>query len=62
MTARYPSSRTEGFELSNEDVSVTAAPYESQADNVMRDAEARLRVGKDLDVGYGGFYSCTSSP
>ena len=61
MTVRYPSSPVEGFELSNEDVSVTAAPFEAQVGNAVRDADARLRVGKDLDVGYGGFYGCTSS-
>ena len=61
MTVRYPSSPAEGFELSNEDVSVTAAPFEAQVGNAVRDADARLRVGKDLDAGYAGFYGCTSS-
>jgi hypothetical protein len=43
--------------LSSDEVTVLASPYEDGSGP--REAEARLRVGTDLDVGYGGFYSCT---
>jgi hypothetical protein len=59
MTVRYPASASDGFELASDDVRVTAAPYESQADGQARDGEALLQIGRDLEVGYGGFYSCT---
>lgn len=59
MTARYPSSQGEGFELSGDDVSVMASPYQSTAGGGTVEADARLQIGKDLDVGYSGFYRCT---
>jgi len=59
MTAGYPSSQSEGFELSGDDVAVLASPYEGAAGGGALEAEARLRIGKDLEVGYGGFYACT---
>jgi hypothetical protein len=58
MTVRYPASASDGFELASEDVRVTAKPHESQTDGEARDGEAVLQIGRDLEVGYGGFYSC----
>jgi hypothetical protein len=34
---------------------VVASRYQGAAGS---EAEARLQVGKDLEVGYGGFYEC----
>lgn len=59
MQVRYQGPQGEGFELSSDDVRVMTAPYEGAAENGARDAEARLHIGKDLEVGYGGFYDCT---
>ena len=59
MEARYQSLAAEGFELSSDDVRVTAAPHEGTSGGGAREADARLRVGDRLDVGYGGFYECT---
>jgi len=59
MQVRYQGPQGEGFELSSDDVRVMTAPYEVAAENGARDAEARLHIGKDLEVGYGGFYDCT---
>ena len=58
MSVRYPSSAGEGFELSSGDVTVTTAPDEGAGGGGAREAEARLRVGSVLEVGYGGFYEC----
>ena len=59
MAVRYKTSRGEGFELSSGGVRVSVTPYASQADGQPRDAEARLQIGADLEVGYGGFFECT---
>jgi len=59
MTVRYQTLAGDGFELSSDDVTVVAAAYEGAAENEARQADARLRIGKDLEVGYGGFYKCT---
>jgi hypothetical protein len=58
MEVRYQTLAGEGFELTSGDVKVTAAPYAGTAGNGARDADARLQIGRDLDVGYGGFYEC----
>lgn len=59
MEARYQSPPAEGFELSSDDVRVVTMPYDSGSREGARDAEARLLIGNELDVGYGGFYECT---
>jgi hypothetical protein len=58
MTVRYQTVAGEGFELSSDDVSVVAVPYEGTAGSEARAAEAVLKVGRDLEVGYGGCYVC----
>jgi hypothetical protein len=55
MNVRYRTLAGDGFELSSDDVAVAAAPYEGERG----DAEARLRIGDELAVGYSGFYECT---
>jgi hypothetical protein len=60
MAVRYQTSAGEGFELSSDDVSVVASPWEEPAGSGVRDAEAHLRIGNELEAGYGGFYQCTS--
>ena len=59
MTVRYQTLAGECFELSGDDVRVVAAPYEGTAGSETREADARLQIGSDLEVGYGGFYECT---
>jgi hypothetical protein len=59
MTVRYLASSGGGFELSGDTITVVTSSYEGNAGSGTRDAEARLQVGTDLEVGYGGFYSCT---
>jgi hypothetical protein len=59
MNVRYETLAGDGFELSSDDVTVSAAAYEGTAGNGAREADARLRIGDDLEVGYGGFYECT---
>ena len=59
MTVRYQTLASDGFELSSDDVLVVAAAYEGTAESEARQADARLQIGKDLEVGYGGFYRCT---
>jgi hypothetical protein len=59
MAVRYQTSADQGFEMSSGDVRVAAAPYEASGDNGTRDAEAHLRIGNELEAGYGGFYECT---
>jgi hypothetical protein len=59
MNGRYETSASEGFELSSDDVTVVASPYERAAGGDSREADAVLRIGSDLEVGYGGFYECT---
>ena len=59
MAVRYQTSADQGFEMSSGDVRVAAAPYEASGDNGTRDAEAHLRIGDELEAGYGGFYECT---
>jgi hypothetical protein len=59
MSVRYQSRAAEGFELSSDDVRVVTAPYENASGEGVRDAEARLHIGNELDAGYGGFYECT---
>lgn len=56
MTVRYEAA---GFELSGDDVTLVAAPFEGAGNGESQEAEARLRIGNDLDVGYAGFYDCT---
>ena len=41
-----------------DDVTVMATPDEASAESDARDAVAQLRVGNELEVGYGGFYEC----
>lgn len=60
MEVRYQGSQAQGFELSSDDVRVVAAPYEGVADGGAREADARLQIGSDLEVGYAGFYECAS--
>jgi hypothetical protein len=59
MNVRYETSAGEGFELSSDDVTLVASPYERAAGGDAREANALLRIGNDLEVGYGGFYECT---
>ena len=59
MNVRYRTPAGEGFELSSDDVTVVAAAYEETAGAAAREADAQLQIGKDLEVGYGGFYKCT---
>jgi len=59
MSARYQTDAAEGFELSSDDVRVETKPYEDASGDGPRDAQARLRIGNELDAGYGGFYECT---
>lgn len=61
MNVQYETSAGEGFELSSDDVTVVASPYEQSSGDDAREANAWLRVGDDLEVGYGGFYECTQS-
>jgi hypothetical protein len=58
MSVRYQTLAGDGFELSSADVRVSAAAYEGTAGNGAREADARLQIGEDLEVGYGGFYEC----
>jgi hypothetical protein len=58
MNVRYETRAGDGFELSGGDVTVTAVAYEGTAGRDVRDGEARLRIGQDLEVGYSGFYEC----
>jgi hypothetical protein len=59
MNVRYETSESEGFELSSDDVTVVASPYDRALNGDAREANALLRIGSDLEVGYGGFYECT---
>lgn len=59
MDVRYRSSAAEGFELSSDDVGVEASPYEGTGGGEPREADARLRIGQELEVGYAGFYQCS---
>jgi hypothetical protein len=59
MNVRYQTSPSEGFELTSDDVTVVASPYDRALDGDAREANALLRIGSDLEVGYGGFYECT---
>jgi hypothetical protein len=59
MNVRYESSASEGFKLSSDEVTVVASPYDRAAGGDAREANALLRIGNDLEVGYGGFYECT---
>jgi hypothetical protein len=59
MTVRYPTTPTDGFELSSDEVTVLASPYEPATAGDTREGEARLQIGEELAVGYGGFYGCT---
>lgn len=59
MRVRYQTSAARGFELSSRDVRVVAAPYEEAAREDAGEAEARLRIRDELQVGYDGFCDCT---
>ena len=59
MDVRARASSGDGFELSSGEVTVVATAYAGSPRTEPRDAEARLRIGQALDVGYGGFYVCT---
>jgi len=59
MDVRYQGTPEAGFELSSDDVSVVVRPYEGTGSRDSLEGEARLRVGRALDVGYAGFYGCT---
>ena len=58
MNVQYPTSADKGFELSSDDVTVVASPSQESAGDA-READAVLRIGADLEVGYGGFYECS---
>jgi hypothetical protein len=58
MNVQYPTSADKGFELSSDDVTVVASPYQEGTGDA-READALLRIGRDLEVGYGGFYACS---
>ena len=58
MEVQYQTLVGNGFELSSGDVKVVAAAYDGTSESETRDAEARLQIGNDLDVGYAGFYAC----
>ena len=58
MNVQYSTSPDKGFELSSDDVIVLASPSQDSAGDV-READAVLRIGADLEVGYGGFYGCS---
>jgi hypothetical protein len=47
------------FAMLGDDVTVVASPYDRAAGGDAREANALLRTGRDLEVGYGGFYECT---
>lgn len=59
MAVRYQTLVGEGFELSGDDVKVVASALEAGSGDEPREAEARLEIGKDLEVGYAGFYTCS---
>jgi hypothetical protein len=59
MNVRYETSGGQGFELSSDDVTLVASPYERAAGGDAREANALLRIGSELEVGYAGFYECT---
>lgn len=59
MSVRYNTSVGDGFELSGDDVKLVAVVYEGTSGTGTREAEARLQIGKELEVGYGGFYKCS---
>ena len=58
MTVLYPSTPQSGFQLSGGDVTVNASTLEPSGDGEQRAAEAHLRIGQALEVGYDGFYGC----
>ena len=58
MTVMYSSAPQSGFELSGGDVTVSASTLDSSDDGEQRAAEAHLRIGQTLEVGYDGFYGC----
>ena len=58
MTVTYLSAPHEGFQLSGGDVTVTASPLHSGDGGDVQAAEAHLRIGQRLEVGYDGFYGC----
>jgi hypothetical protein len=45
-------------ELFSDDTAVVVSPYDRGAGGDAREADARLRIGIDLEVGYGGVYEC----
>jgi hypothetical protein len=58
MEVRYRASPGQGFELAGDDVRVVASPDEGTGGDEAREAEARLHIGRELEVGYAGFYVC----
>jgi hypothetical protein len=58
MTVSYPAAPQNGFRLSGGDVTVTTSTLDPEDDGVRHAAEAHLRVGQALEVGYDGFYGC----
>lgn len=58
MNVRYKTPAGHGFELSSHGVTVIASRGEGDSDREPYDAEARLRIGRDVDVGYAGFFGC----
>jgi hypothetical protein len=58
MTVQYPSAPQDGFQLSGGDVMVGASTLDAAGTGEPRAAEARLRIGQTLEVGYDGFYGC----
>lgn len=59
MSVRYQTLMGDGFELSSDELKVTATAYEDADGSEAREGEARLQIGADLEAGYGGIYRCT---
>ena len=59
MAVRYPGPSGQ-VELSGDDVSVTTHATDAAAADEPREAEALFRIGSDLEVGYAGFFACSS--
>ena len=62
MTAMYTSGPGGGFQLSGGEVTVTASSLDSSEGTEPQAAEAHLRIGETLEVGYDGFYDCGVQP
>lgn len=58
MEVRYPSSPERGFELRGDGVTVVTTPRDDGRVGGSREADAVLRAGDALEVGYAGYYEC----